>query len=499
MPARGQRLQSMPRVTALAVVTPFGGLEPTLAALSRGCAAHADSPETLGEPLVDTLRRILAELGPADAILLATTKGDLPLWNADLSATNAPGSPTAVARELGATVVSAACASGPLALGEAARMVLSGRARRVAVIAGDRLGPFVHEGFAALQALDPHGCRPFARERQGLVLGEAAAGLMVSADATHDTDPWLSGWGASLDAHHLTGPARDGAGLAAACRLALARAQLARPAAIIAHGTGTRHNDAAEACAYHALFAAEVPVTAWKGCFGHTLGTCGLLEAALATAIIRDRRLLPGCIRVTDADMAVTLLPPGGHRLGGALLSPNAGFGGINGAVVIGGGPPLALRQVTPTLRTRVMLEPPWGPLTARDVLGHGEPTWGRMDLPCRVLTALAVRVGELPRDTAVILLTDSGSAATDRRFEHDRRAGHPDAQCFAYTLPTTAIGEASIRCGLHGPGFALMNATDAAGRATAHGLLAEGSPAVLLARVEADQPPHCAWAEVWT
>ncbi len=488
----------MPRLSALAVATPFGGLEPTLAALYG--AADGAMPGTLGEPLLTTLRRLLAELGPADAILLATTKGDLPRWSAALPSTAGFGSPADLARELGATVVTAACASGPLALGEAARMVLSGRARRVAVLAGDRLGPFVHEGFAALRAIDPAGCRPFDRERQGLVLGETAAAVMVSADGAGGDahSPWLSGWGASLDAHHLTGPARDGAGLIAACRAALLRAGLSVPGAIIAHGTGTRYNDAAEACAYTAL-CPGVPVTAWKGVLGHSLGACGLLEAALAAAIIRDHRPLPGCARLRESDTPLTLLSPGPHAFSGTLLSPNAGFGGINGAVLIGGGPPAPLLPIIPRLRQQIALPLPWGALTAREVIGHREPTWGRMDLPSRVVTALAVRAGALSPATAVVLLTDTGSAASDRLFEAGRREGNPDPQRFTYTLPTTAIGEASIRCGLHGPGFALMGASDAAGRETAAGLLAEGAPAVLLARVEADQLPHCAWAEVWT
>jgi hypothetical protein len=121
------------------------------------------------------------------------------------------------------------------------------------------------------------------------------------------------------------------------------------------------------------------------------------------------------------------------------------------------------------------------------------------MDLPCRALTALTCAAGELPEGTAVVLLTDTGSAASDRAFEAARRLGQEDPQRFAYTLPTTAIGEASIRRRLRGTGFALMGAADGEGRACAAGLLAEGAPAVLLARVEADTPPHTAWAEVWT
>ncbi len=481
----------MPRLSAIAVASPFGGIDATLDALTRA----TDDPGVLDEPLPVTLARLLAEIGPVDRVLLATTKGDLPVWADAVLAGGHAGGPAHLARALGGTAVSGACASGPLALGEAARLVASGRARRVAVLGGDRLAPFVHGGFAALRAIDPGRCRPFDRGRRGLRLGESAAAILVTADGD---GPWLSGWGASLDAHHLTGPARDGAGLVAACRMALDRAGIAAPAAVIAHGTGTPYNDAAEVCAYRTL-CPDAPVTAWKGVLGHGLGGCGVVAVALAAAVLRDGRPLPGCAHLVDPEPGLRLLPSGAHAHRGPLLCASAGFGGVNGAVVIGAGAPRDLARAAPRLARRVELPCPLGALGARAVLGRIEPTWGRMDLPCRALTALAVAAGDLPEGTAIVLLTEAGSAASDRAFEAARRLGQEDPQRFAYTLPTTAIGEASIRRRLRGTGFALMGADDAEGRACAAGLLAEGAPAVLLARVEADAPPHTAWAEVWT
>jgi hypothetical protein len=100
-----------------------------------------------------------------------------------------------------------------------------------------------------------------------------------------------------------------------------------------------------------------------------------------------------------------------------------------------------------------------------------------------------------MPADTAVVLVTDAGCAATDRVYETDRRARGADAQRFTYTLPTTPIGEASIRLGLRGAGLALLGADEAQAEAVAADLLADGAPAVLLARVECDRAPHRAWA----
>jgi hypothetical protein len=136
--------------------------------------------------------------------------------------------------------------------------------------------------------------------------------------------------------------------------------------------------------------------------------------------------------------------------------------------------------------------------LSARDVIGHVDATWGRMDTACRALVALGHFAGPLPEQTAIMLLSERGCAASDRLFEEQRRKGAVDPQRFPYTLPSAPVGEASIRLRLRGPGFALLGASDEQGRDVAKALLRDGAPQVLLARVEADQPPHLAWAEVW-
>ncbi len=357
-------------------------------------------------------------------------------------------------------------------------------------------------GFAALQALDPDSCRPFDHERAGLILGETAAAMLLSADAGPGV--WLQGWGAAMDAQHLTGPARDGAGLRAACAVALQRGGGQLPGLIVAHGTGTRFNDDSEAAAYR-TFAPTTPITAWKGLLGHSLGACGLTEAALCAAALASEANAPGIVGFRAGAGDLHLLPPGQHRCAAPWLSPNAGFGGLNAAVLIGLRPPQPLRAVTPRCTVRATLAQTGGvldALSALAVLGRTDPTWGRMDLACRALVTLGVRLDQantLPQATAVVLLTTAGSAAIDRVFERDRQAGTTAAQTFVYTLPTMPIGELSIRCGLRGPGLALLGASDDDGRITVAGLLAEGHPCVILARVESDAPPHTAWAECWS
>ena len=485
-----------------------------------GVGSPGELPDTdLLAVLEGLARQVLPGGETCDVVLLATTKGDVPRYTESIVNGSYAGNPADLAHELGrrlgapAFAVSAACASGPVALGEAARRILSGHARRVLVLAGDRLGDFVRDGFAALQAVAADHCRPFDAERTGLVLGETASAMLLDSGdelyaAETSTAPparevWLQGWGAAMDAHHLTGPTRDGAGLARACAATLQRGNTAIPGLIVTHGTGTRYNDDSESAAYRTV-APGVPLTGWKGVLGHSLGACGVTEAVVCSAALSMSLAAPGTVgyRAGHADV----LPPGAYVCHAPWLSPNAGFGGLNAAVLIGYAPPAKLLMVVPQCRARVALDLVGGALpelTSRSVTSRSDPSWGRMDLACRALVALGVqlgvRLGAMPSDTAVVLLTTVGSAATDRAYEIGRRAGTAAAQMFVYTLPTTPIGELSIRCQLQGPGMALLGATDDEGHATVAGLLAEGHTAVVLARVEADTLPHTAWAEYWT
>jgi hypothetical protein len=483
----------------------------------------------LAEPLEATLVRLArSSLGTArpDLVLLATTKADLDVWCESLL--RAPrdyiGGPAELASRLGralgapAYAVSAACASSPLACGVAARAIASGRARRVLVLAGDRLGAFVRDGFAGLKAIDPVACRPFDAQRAGLALGETAAAVLLEDG---EGDLHLAGWGASLDANHLTGPSRDGAGLARACGRALWRAAESAPALVIGHGTGTRYNDDSESLAYAAVCAAA-PVVGYKGLLGHSLGACGLTELAVAAASLRAHRA-PGTVGLDKQGCAgaIRVLPPGEHPLAaGPILCANAGFGGINGATLVAMHPAPAVKRPARRMRSRIDLDADgwrrgdasgstasgaWEErgddglpkLTSREVLGRVEPNWGRMDLACRALVALGKLGPALPETTSVVLLTEAGCAATDRAFERARRERGVDPQRFAYTLPTTPIGEASIRLGLRGAGVALLGASDAQGREAALDLAAESGAPVLLARVEADDTLS-GWAELW-
>lgn len=510
----------MSHVAAWAVETPAGDSVATYDALIRGTAQPGILPGTLLPLLIRLGKSAIAGEKPPDLLLLATTKGDLPLWITNILAPpegTAPGlvdgpagGPAWLAHRLAeafgcpAYAVSGACASGPLALAEAGRIVAHGQARRVLVLGGDRLAPFVREGFAGLKAADPRSCRPFAADRGGTVLGETAAAIVIDdgAGPLH-----LQGWGQTLDAHHLTGPCRDGAGLVRACALACRDQGLQRPSVVIAHGTATHANDEAEAAAY-AAWCPGVPITAWKDGLGHSLGACGLTEVALAAqAWVHGGGRLPGVQGSPHGGTVspVTVLPTGGHVVPGPWLSTNAGFGGINGAVLLGAVPATkpamtSAAQVQIVARTVIDndIDRRLPRLTARQVTGDLDPSWGRMDRASRALVALGQRLGPWAADSAMILVTTHGCAETDLLFERSRLAGQPDWQAFAYTLASAPIGEASIRLKLQGAGMTLLGASDDQARAAARRLLIEGAPAVFLARIETtlDGVGECAWAE---
>lgn len=237
--------------------------------------------------------------------------------------------------------ISVACVSGLIALMQGAKLIQRGAADVVLVVGVDHLSPFVVAGFSALKALDPHGCRPFDRDRCGLSPGEAGAAIVLArGDLAPQPAITIRGWGSSNDANHMTGPSRDGSGLAQAIRGALTAAQLRADQIdyVNAHGTGTPYNDAMESAALRTVFGAACPpVSGLKGMLGHTLGAAGVIET-LACVLAMEERLLPGTPRLvtaaegTPASLVISPRPVTRLR---HILKLNTGFGGVNGALIL--------------------------------------------------------------------------------------------------------------------------------------------------------------------
>jgi len=251
--------------------------------------------------------------------------------------------------------VSLACISGVVAIQQGAKLIQRGAADAVLVVGVDHLSAFVVAGFSALKALDPIGCRPFDRDRRGLSPGEAGAAIVL-VRAGGDNLPKISnlksetprpitirGWSTSNDANHMTGPSRDGSGLARAIQSALRSAGL-EPHEIDyvhAHGTGTAYNDAMESQAVRTVFgSSSPPLSGSKGMIGHTLGAAGVVETIVCALAMQDR-LLPGTPRLNaaaeGAPAGLVFEPRPASRLQ-HILKLNTGFGGVNGALVLGYG-----------------------------------------------------------------------------------------------------------------------------------------------------------------
>ena len=249
----------------------------------------------------------------------------------------------AAAREIHGVVqcVSAACISGLLAIQQGATLLRRGQADLVLVAGVDLVSHFVLSGFTTLKSLDPEGCRPFDRARVGLSLGEGAGALvLVRCEGEPPDSILVRGWGTSDDANHLTGPSRDGSGLATAISRALAKADTTAGQIdyVHTHGTGTVYNDAMEAHALRAVFGERVPpFSSCKGMLGHTLGAAGILETILCQIALHTA-MFPGTPRLREPDPGIPgslLANPQPATQLRRLLKVNCGFGGTNAAVVL--------------------------------------------------------------------------------------------------------------------------------------------------------------------
>lgn len=243
--------------------------------------------------------------------------------------------------------VPAACAAGNYAIGLAASLIARGEAKAVVAIGCEAFSRLAFVGFSRMRAMSPDICRPFSRNRPGLLLGEGAAALVLESAASARERgaaalAVLDGFGLSCDAFHITGPRQDGAGAVAAMTRALKEARLA-PGDIDyvnAHGTGTALNDKMESVAVRRVFegrASRVPVSSIKALTGHTLGAAGAIEA-VASVLAMRRGVIPPTWNWTEADPECDIdCVPNEPRPAGLrhVLSNSYAFGGNNSSLVL--------------------------------------------------------------------------------------------------------------------------------------------------------------------
>lgn len=241
-----------------------------------------------------------------------------------------------------------ACAAGSQSILDGIRQIQWGYAD-IAVVGGSEAAArrSAGEGFKAARALSMSGyARPFDKNRDGFVMGEGAATLVLEAEEVAEArgaTPIAEALGAAstADAYHITAPHPEGDGAERAMRLAMEDAGLALGdvAYINAHGTGTELNDRTEGAVINRIFGENQPaVSSIKGTTGHGLGASGSIEAAVVVEAIR-RRELPPNIGLIEQDPEISLtdivLEPRAWEPG-PVLSNSFGFGGHNTVVAIG-------------------------------------------------------------------------------------------------------------------------------------------------------------------
>lgn len=249
---------------------------------------------------------------------------------------------------------STACSSSTVAIGEAWMRVASGQLE--VAIAGGSEAPLSPGSLKAWEALHtvatmdpedpPTSCRPFSKNRSGMVLGEGAAMLVI--------EPWeramaravpilgeILGYGQSNDASHITRPSTEGQAAAMVTALQAARIGAHEVDAINAHGTGTQVNDRTETAAIRAVFghrAEHIPISATKAMHGHLLGAAGALECVLSLLAMQHEVALPTMhLQQPDPDCDLDYVPNMAREGVAAqvMLSNSFAFGGTNAVLVL--------------------------------------------------------------------------------------------------------------------------------------------------------------------
>lgn len=254
--------------------------------------------------------------------------------------------------------VTSACASASHAIGEAFGMIADGHADRM--VAGGTeasITPLSYAGFSSMKAMttkyndDPKaGSRPFDADRGGFVMGEGAGVVVLESldsalarGATVYCE--MVGYGATCDAHHITTPAPEGRGLAAAMEMAIEQSGMDKADVnyVNAHGTSTAYNDKFETMAFKSVFGEHATkkdgkfvISSTKCVTGHTLGAAGGLEAVIAARAIQDGVVPPTMNYETpDPDCDLDYVPNEKREMEvNGAMSTNLGFGGHNAVLL---------------------------------------------------------------------------------------------------------------------------------------------------------------------
>ena len=236
-----------------------------------------------------------------------------------------------------------ACASGNYSIGYAFDLIRAGMADVMLAGGSDQFSRLNFTGFTRLMSIAPKKCRPFDKNRQGLLVGEGAGVVVVEslerakARKAHIYGEIL-GYGLSCDAFHMTMPSEDGIykGLKKACENT--GIKLNQVDYISAHGTGTPQNDQAEAKAIRHLFKVKVPpASSIKSMLGHTMGAASAIEA-ICCCLALENQIVPPTINfeTPDPECDIDCVPNKARKLRlNLVLNNSSAFGGNNACVVM--------------------------------------------------------------------------------------------------------------------------------------------------------------------
>lgn len=414
-------------------------------------------------------------------LILSSTKGDIELLEKGEDMPSLADAAKKVSMAIGIEndpiVVCNACISGVSAIILGQRLVDCGNYSNVIVCGADVQSRFVVSGFQALKALSEEPCRPFDIERLGLNLGEAAATIVLSSEM-NSPKGWKVDKGAVCnDAYHISAPHPKGLGAGMALRK---MKDADNPISVIGvHGTATMYNDQMESKAIEMAELQDVPLSALKGYFGHTMGAAGVLETIIMMRALEDDVILPskgyetcgvsGKVKMSDKPMTAE---------GNTFVKMLSGFGGCNGAVRVSDRflPVIIVNDilVSQTHSVRITQDEIVVDGNRLDVKSHGKemltevyktkignyPKFYKMDMLSRLaFVASELLIGcdeendDHNNDRAVVLFNHSSSIIADRQYVKsiEKDDFFPSPAAFVYTLPNITTGEIALRNGYHG------------------------------------------------
>ena len=395
-------------------------------------------------------------------LILSTTKGNIESLGEERYYPSEAAQ--RIAEAIGLTtkpiVVCNACVSG-LSAQLLANRLLSANVYDYAIVVGAEVqSKFIVSGFQSLKAVSEEPCRPFDIERNGLNPGEAAATIVFARNA--DGEHWCLMNGATCnDAYHNVSPSPQGEGLTNAINAVMKGRDKSLLATVCAHGTATLYNDQMESVAIHRAELTDVPLSALKGNFGHTMGAAGVLETILTMIATQDGLVLPskGFAELgVSKEVNISSEPQKTDKR--SFLKLMSGFGGCNVAafyVRTTDKKQETTSHITLAKANTIRLSSEDGTSLTdiyKQEIGN-YPKFYKMDILSRLafVTTELLRKGPHTTDngqqTPIILFNHSSSVVADRQFLDtikDAENFFPSPSVFVYTLPNITTGEVAIR-----------------------------------------------------